>query len=405
MKVAAIISEYNPFHYGHLYQVNKIRDILGEDTAIVAVMSGNFTQRGEIAIADKTVRAEAAVRAGVNLVLEIPFPFCMSSAEIYAKSGVKIADSIGVVDYLVFGSELGNIDELKRIASNMLSPELSMEIGKIQKEADGREIGYPKASELAYKRLFPNENTDGIFSPNNILALEYIKALMEKNSKIEPLTIKREGAGYTSPLIPESNIQSASAIRETLRKDLNSAMDYIPNSAKEAFLEAEKAGKFPTDERRLDTAVISILRLNSPDRIENIHDTAGGLYNRLYDLSHKTATISQLVNTAETKKFTKSRIRRAIYYSCFGVTSSEVTALPSYTQVLALDGVGRKLLREIGKMTDIPVITKPSDYSGLGEDVISQKELSHRADSVFLLSQSVPSQKRFYLTFTPYVKK
>ena len=402
MKVAAIISEYNPFHNGHLYQVNKIRDILGEDTAIVAVMSGNFTQRGEIAVADKTVRAEAAVRSGVNLVLEIPFPFCMSSAEIYAKSGVKIADSIGVVDYLVFGSECGDIHTLKEIASNMLSREFSEEIGRIQKECEGREIGYPKAAD---KRLFPQHAPEAIFAPNNILAIEYIKALKEIESSIEPLTIKREAVGYKSSFIPESNIQSASAIRELARENVLSALGYVPTSAKEAFLEAEKSGKFPTSEERLDAAVISILRLNSPDRIRDIHDTAGGLYNRLYELSHRTAKISQLVNKAETKKFTKSRIRRAIYYSCFGVTSSEVKALPSYTQVLALDGIGRKLLREIGKMTRLPVITKPSDYSGLGDEVVAQKELSHRADSVFLLSQSVPSDKRFYLTFTPYVKK
>ncbi len=405
MKTTAIISEYNPFHYGHLYQINRIRELLGEDTAVIAIMSGNFTQRGEIAIADKTVRAEAAVRAGVNLVLEIPFPFSMSSAEIYAKSGVKIADSIGVVDYLVFGSELGDTEMLTKIAKNMLLPEFSAEIGKISKEYEGREIGYPKAAELAYRRLFSDEVPAELFSPNNILALEYIKALIERGSKIAPMTIKREGAGYKASLDNKSIIQSASAIRELAKENLNSALEYIPNSAKDAFLSAEKAGKFPCDERRLDTAVISLLRLNSPDRMTDIHDTAGGLYNRLYDLSHKTSAISALVNKAETKKFTRSRIRRAIYYSCFGVTSSEALALPAYTQVLALDGVGRKLLKEIKKMTDFTVITKPSAYTELDGAVVAQKTSSHKADSVFLLSQSVPSEERFYLTFTPYVKK
>ena len=123
MKIAAIIAEYNPFHNGHKYQVDKIREILGEDTAIIAIMSGNFTQRGELAITDKTVRAKSAIDCGVNLVLELPFPFSMSSAEFFAKSGVKIADSIGVVDYLVFGSESGDINELSDIASVTLSPE------------------------------------------------------------------------------------------------------------------------------------------------------------------------------------------------------------------------------------------------------------------------------------------
>lgn len=405
MKVSAIISEYNPFHYGHLYQINRIRELLGEDTAIIAIMSGNYTQRGEIAIADKTVRAEAAVRCGVNLVIEIPFPFSMSSAEIYAKSGVKIADEIGIVDYLVFGSELGDTERLYEIAENMRKPEFSIEIGRISKESEGRELGYPKIAELAYKRLFSEKIPDNLFAPNNILALEYIKALIERKSKILPLTIKREGAGYKEKLTEGNLIQSASAIRELMKDNLYSALDFIPNLAKIPFLTAEKAGHFPTDESKIDTAVISLFRLNSPDRMNGIHDAAGGLYNRLYDLSHKATTISDLINLTETKKFTRARIRRAIYYSCFGVTSSEALALPYYTQVLALDGVGRDLLKRIKKMTDFPVITKPSAYSEHGGKVALQKELSHKADSVFLLSQRVPKRERFYLTFTPYVKE
>ena len=126
MKVAAIITEYNPFHNGHKYQVDKIRELLGDDTVVIAIMSGNFTQRGEIAIADKTVRAKAAVECGVNLVLELPFPFSMSSAEFFAKGGVYIANALGIVDYLVFGSECGNIRELSDIASIMLSSEYQL---------------------------------------------------------------------------------------------------------------------------------------------------------------------------------------------------------------------------------------------------------------------------------------
>ena len=146
MKVVAIITEYNPFHNGHQYQIDAIRSVMGEDTAVIAIMSGNFTQRGEIAIADKTVRAKAAVECGINLVLELPFPFSMSSAELFAKSGVHIANALGVVDYLVFGSESGNIVELSDVAAYRARKDIPQATDKIQH----LELGchYPEANRL-----------------------------------------------------------------------------------------------------------------------------------------------------------------------------------------------------------------------------------------------------------------
>ena len=142
MKVAAIISEYNPFHLGHEYQVKELRRILGEDTAVIAIMSGNFTQRAEPAVCDKTIRAKAACECGINLVLELPFPFCMSSAEFFAKSGVLIASKIGIVDYLAFGSESGDISEISNIASTMTSDEYKLTLDDLASSADYKEYGY-----------------------------------------------------------------------------------------------------------------------------------------------------------------------------------------------------------------------------------------------------------------------
>ena len=154
MKVAAIISEYNPFHLGHKYQVDILRQELGEDTAVIAIMSGNFTQRGEAAICDKTIRAMSAVECGVNLVLELPFPYSMSSAEFFAKSGVRIANAIGVVDYLVFGSESGDISELSDIASIMSSSEYSLVLEDLMNDSDYKEYGYPELCEIALSKLY-----------------------------------------------------------------------------------------------------------------------------------------------------------------------------------------------------------------------------------------------------------
>lgn len=405
MKVAAIISEYNPFHNGHKYQIDKIREILGDDTAIIAIMSGNFTQRGEIAVTDKTIRASAAVECGVNLVLELPFPFCMSSAEFFARSGVKIAESIGIVDYLVFGSESGDLSELSDVASIMNSNEYILELDALRGTPEYKEYGYPELCEAAITTLYGKEISREFLSPNNILAIEYIKAIISSGSDIAPLTIKREGAGYLDFINPMAEFQSATAIREALSEDFNSALEYVPKSAKDIYSKAITNGKMPADVTKLDTAVISSFRLNSSDASVDIHDAMGGLYNRLCDMSAEATTISSLTSMTETKKYTKARIRRAIWNTYFGVTSSKVRELPCYTQVLAMDDIGRSLLKMIKKMSDFPVITKPSSYKDYGDTVIEQKELSNKADAVYDLTLKVANTGRFPLIFTPYVKK
>ncbi len=405
MKVAAIISEYNPFHEGHRYQIDRIHEILGNDTAIIAIMSGNYTQRGELAICDKTIRAKSAVECGVNLVLEIPFPFSMSSAEFFAKSGVKIANEIGVVDYLVFGSENGDIRNLSDLATITLSSEYQLMLDTLSNDVSYKEFGYPELCEIAMTRLYGKELSRDFFTPNNILSIEYIKAILSFGSHIEPLTIKREGAGYHDIINPMVNFQSASAIRAEILENNYSALSYLPKNAKSTFLNAIEEGKMPSDISRLDAAVISSFRLNSPLADVDIMDASGGLYNRLCALSADATSISSLTALAETRKYTKARIRRAIWNSYFGVTSSEVRALPAYTQVLAMDSIGRLLLKGIKKMSDFPVITKPSSYKELGENVVRQKELSNKADSVYGLTLKNANSGRFPLTFTPYVKE
>ena len=403
MKIAAIVSEYNPFHLGHEYQIKKLRQILGEDTAVVAIMSGNFTQRGEFAVADKTVRAKAAVECGVNLVLELPFPFSMSSAEFFAKSGVKIADAIGA-DYLVFGSECGEIDELSDIARVMSEKEYYLTLETMRSDPEYRELGYPELCQHALSKVYGREVEREYLSPNNILAIEYIKAIISFGSRITPITIRREGAGYNDIINPMTDFQSASAIREELNDGNISALDFVPENAKSIFIDAINNGKMPSDSSKLDYSVISFFRLNSPSAGMDIQDAAGGLYNRLCDISAEATSISSLTSMADTKKFTKARIRRAIWNSYFGVTSSDVRALPAYTQVLAMDQIGRSVLKRIKKMSDFPIITKPSSYTECGDEVIRQKEMSNRADSVYGLTLKNANSGRFPLTFAPYVK-
>ena len=403
MKTVAIISEYNPFHSGHLYQVNKIREEFGSDTRIVAIMSGNFTQRGEIAIMDKFLRAECAVRCGVNLVLELPFPYSISSAEFFAKSGVKIADSLGVVDIISFGSELGDIDALKSVSENISSTKYKTRLKDALESNANQNLGYPKLCEIVYRELYGEGVTSDFFSPNNILALEYIKAISERKSSIIPHTLKRAGAGYSEEKIVSAEFQSATAIRTLINCDMQSALDFIPENAKNTLFTAYNDKKFPCNQEKLSSAIISHFRLNSPVANTDIHDASGGLYNRLQNASFEANSFAELTTIADTKKYTSARIRRAIWYSFFGVTSSIVKELPSYTQVLAMDTVGRSILKDVKKMSAFPVITKPSSYEFLSDPAKERKLLADKADAVFQLTKPKAHSGSAALTATPYV--
>ncbi len=403
MVTVAIISEYNPFHLGHEYQVKKIREQFGMDTRIIAIMSGNYTQRGEPAIADKFLRAKLAVLSGINLVLELPFPYSISSAEFFASAAVKIADSLNCVDYLSFGSELGNTDTVCKIGKRLASAEYRAALQANIADNENAKAGYAKLCEKTYNSLF-GEEIDNIFAPNNILAFEYIKALIAQKSSIKPHTVRRLGAGYNDTELSNNIFPSAMSIRDAITKNDISALDFVPDIAKRELLAAFGTA-FPTDPGKLDCAIISNLRLNPPTSKCNVHDAGGGLYNRLHSASFEVDNIRSLAALCETKKYTTARIKRAIWYSYVGVTSSDVKASPEYTQLLALDGVGRGVLKAIKENGKIPIITKPSKCDGLSVAAQRQKALSDRADSVFQLTKPVFVSGNYALLCTPFVKK
>jgi len=403
MKTVAIISEYNPFHTGHEHQIKCIKRDYGEDARIIAIMSGNYTQRAETAIMDKYLRAECAIRCGVDLVLELPFPYSSSSAEFFAKSGVHIADSLGVVDVLSFGSECGDIESLKRIAKTALSTEYQTTLKKLAQATENSAIGYPKLCAMAYYELTGEKSDSLISSPNNILALEYLKALFLNESIITPHTVYREGADYSEKSIVSSLYQSATAIRHLSFADAYSAVKYIPQNAKTTIINAINDGAFPCDMERLSNAIISYFRLNKPSDDLSLHDANDGIYNRIYSQSFETDSLTELIKLSDTKKYTTSRIRRAILNSFLGVTSSRVRELPLYTQALGMNGVGKSILKEIKKKGAFPVITKAASYGHLSPEARAQKEFSDRADFVFQLTRPSFIMGAASLKTTPFV--
>ena len=400
MKTVAIIAEYNPFHNGHKYQIDKIREEFGKETAVIAVMSGNYTQRGELAFMDKWERAKAAVRSGVNLVLELPFPYSMSSAEFFARAGVHIINSLGVVDAISFGSECGEIDELCEAAKNMLTPEYKRELDRLISDNDT--LGYAKVSDIAYRNVFKKEPPET--ASNNILALEYLKSVITLNANLQLHTIKRRGAGYNEDSIISSSYQSATAIRNAISKELSSAKDFVPKPTFDILSEELCEKQAPALEEKLELAVLANFRLNSPDAKREIHDADGGLYNRLVKLSREVNSLSAMKELASTKKYTDARIRRAIWFSFFGVTSSDVRELPSYTQILAMDKVGQAILKKARKTAKIDILNKPSSVPR-STDGIHQKELSDKADEIYQLAKPISMPSTSIYQRSPYVAK
>ena len=401
MKTVAIVCEYNPFHNGHKYQIDSIKRDFGEDTAIIAIMSGNFVERGDVAILDKFKRARIAVENGVSLVLELPFPFSLAGAEGFAQAAVSIAEGLGTVDALSFGSECGSLEDLTRACDRVLSEDFDCAL-KALLATDGNEaLGYAKARTLAYETLYGKDEAEILLSPNNILAIEYLKALKKLGSSILPHTILRNGTDKDST--DTATHAGATYIRSLFYKGkTEEALLHIPKTAQNTVLEAIKDREMPASIHALSSAVLTSVRVPRGER--EIAECAGGLYEYLSKKALEASTLNELFKIASTKKYTDARIRRATLFSFFGVTSAEVRESVLYTQVLAMDGIGQAVLHHIRKTAEIAVITKPADLRKLSPDAKAQAERAYRADSVYALTLPMPRAADFFLRISPFRK-
>ena len=355
-----IIAEFNPFHNGHKYLIDTAKKLTGE--SVVVIMSGSFVQRGGIAITDKLTRAKAALSNGADLVIELPVTFSHNTAQRFATGAVATLGGCGIIDTLAFGSETGNADALLT-AAQMLANEpeaVSLKIKQLMKDG----ISYPAARQIAYDGLF---DTSVLSTPNDILAVEYLKACYELNFDMKPCPVKRTGVNHDSKTTTNS-IASASQIRQML-------------------CNGEKTGSFMPcsdfniyDEKRLDTAVISNLRLISPEKLSQICDIGEGLENKFIQAAMQTDTVTDLCEAVKSKRYTLSRIRRIAYSSLIGITKDAAALMPSYIRVLGMNENGRQLLRDMKEKATLPVIIKPADYKG---DTIFN--LNTRAEDIFSL--------------------
>lgn len=364
--IFAVICEYNPFHNGHKYLVDTHRQEL-DSRGVICIMSGSFTQRGAPAVLDKWSRAEMAIKSGCDLVLELPVCFSSQSAERFAKGGVSLADSLGVVDYLSFGSECGDIDKLKRAAQFL---DENDEIMKHYEEG----ISYPKARQKMVDELADSEMSEIIKSPNNILGIEYIKALKKLRSNIAPVTLKRKGSEHDAKYI-EGNFASASKIREMLKNGENIS-DLVPDVVF-SIIEREK-NNLVFDSNRLSGVLCYILRTQPPEVLKDIMDMAEGLENRFIEAARTLSDICSISEFVKTKRYTKSRIDRIITNIILGITKDMKFDRCEYARVLALNNRGAEILKKINEKSKIPVITKTADnnLSGKAKEMFDLDVLS-----------------------------
>ncbi len=388
MALIGIVCEYNPFHNGHKYLIDSVKC---EGDTVLAVMSGNFVQRAEPAIFPKEIRVQAALECGVDIVIELPFIYAVSSAEIFARSAVNILISAGC-DKIAFGAESDDINLLQTAADLLLSSDLD------RKTAEYLQFGmsYPAARQRAFDGY--GVKCD-ISSPNNILALEYLKAIKKSGEKITPIAVKRIGAGYNN-ICTDGDFPSAAGIRKCISSGIP-INEFVPSAAAEFYLNALNNGNCVSYEK-YNLAALTILRQKNINELSDTAHMAEGLENRIFSAVKTSTDLNQLYDTVKTKRFTHSRIRRAVLSACFGITEEDLKINVPYIRLLGFNKKAERQLGTIAKGSRIPFTVNYRDIEALSdEDVQRVFQLQNASSDFFNLILKNPRQCSSEITFTP----
>lgn len=386
MRVLGLITEYNPFHNGHLYHLQESLKITGA-THTVAVMSGNFLQRGVPAMLHKWARAEMAVSSGVDLVVELPTVYACSSAEIFSCGAINLLDRMDLIDSICFGSEEGQLEHLSIIAHTLVnSPAFyNARIKEYLK------IGLPfvRSRSNALMDYFKTQNVFSkgkekhlefvLKSPNNILAIEYLKALIKLKSNIIPYTILRKKADYHSKTI-QSHICSATAIREHLanKKELIDLKNVMPANSYSILKESFNNKIGPVFYDDFENTILTIFRREDSNLLNQFFDISEGLNNKIYQCSLNTNNIYDFCSCVKSKRYTLTRIQRIAIHVLLNVKQNDIidfhNARPQYIRVLAFNCKGREILKRCKKTSNLPIVTKLKNY--IPQNEVAKKMLS-----------------------------
>ncbi len=365
MTTVAVICEYDPFHRGHKLQIDLIRERFEEDCTVISLMSGSTVQRGRLAVYPKHLRAEAALTCGSDLVLELPCQFSSASAEHFATGAVKLLDGLGGIDCLCFGSENGSLDALTKTAEIMAS---SAYLEALREAPESN--SHPRNAEAVFTAL---GGKDFPALPNDILGVEYVAALHRIGSSIRPFTYRRED-GF-----------SASESRRLLYGGADSS-SMIPDEASAIF-----AACSLTDPSAYEAVALFTVRETPLSVLEGFYGMNGGVAGLLKNRAGEAASLDQLIALCTNRKYTASRLRRAILSSVLKLTKADRTASPLFTNLLGANERGRSFLRSRKKETAVALVTKPADGLALPANAASQFEASLRADRLMALCRRDPS--------------
>lgn len=383
MKTAAVIAEFNPFHTGHQLLLEKCRTDAGAD-CVVVVMSGNFVQRGEPACLDRKIRTKAALLSGADVVLELPLPYAMATAERFAFGGVSLLGQLGGIDVLAFGSECGELSLLTQAA-------------EIAKQAEGSErfrqllaggMTFAQARQAAVEELM-GDDAQLLRSPNNALAVEYLRQLSEQGSAIKPFTVKREGAGYHDEQA-EQGYASASMLRKSLY-DGNAELlrEYMGDAVYRTVCEEIEKGHL-ADPLLGERAVLAKLRTMTDEQLLTLPDCSEGIENRLKKAVKEACTVGALCDMMKTKRYSMARVRRLVYSAFLGIDGTLCKEPVPYAHLLGFTQTGAKLLSKWKVTAKIPVSQSLRQLENLGGSCQRFAQLESAADDLFSLFLHTP---------------
>lgn len=364
-KVLGIVAEYNPFHNGHLYHINESKKAVNADYT-VAIMSGNFVQRGDTSLVDKWSKAEMAIQNSIDLVIELPLLYSISSAENFAEGSIKILNSLNLVDYLSFGSELCDVNILNEFA-NVLYYEPKEFVSVLNHELS-KGFSYPKARENALLMYLNDirKYANILSSPNNILAIEYLKALKKYKSSITPVSINRAKVDYNSTEIVDG-FASATAIRKiAMTNDVWSLRQAMPKSSFDIMYDCLRAGKTVSSLAKFEREIIYNLRRMTISEIANLPDVSEGLEYSIKNAANSCNTIDELISIVKSKRYTTTRIKRILLYCLLGITKKDMQnsrKVSPYVRVLGFNEKGKELLAGISHANPkLDIVTSVKKY-------------------------------------------
>lgn len=361
MKCAAIIAEYDPFHYGHKYHIARTRE--QGATHIMCVMSGDFVQRGDVAVCDKFIRARAALENGADIVIELPAQYAVCSAERFALKAVEIIKLMGCADMLSFGSECGDIELIKRAADRADNVDRAV-LSSLMNEG----YSYPAALTRA---VDDKEISEVLSSPNDILAVEYIRALKKTGCDIVPFAVKRRGAMHDSDK-EKDGFLSASEIRKRIRRGVD-VLNILPYNIGDS-----------ADISRIETAMLAVLRGLDKDSFSKLPDISNGAQNRLYRAIREADSLAALYAGYKSKRTTLSSARRLVMCAFLGIKRADADAVPAYIRVLGMNGRGKELLSAAS--CPVAVDTSLARLSRLNDNARRQAFLQSRARDMYALA-------------------